>query len=155
MYKCWGRLVCSWMLLLICSFSGAFAQTSSVTISGLVKDKVTKTGLPFVGVVIKKFKDSVFVTGTVTNEEGRFSMTGIKPGQYYLEISYIGYVTQTQPLFVGSLSEYLNVDQFELQEKTATLHEVVVTGKADQVNDRMDKKTFSIQDNISQSGGSV
>lgn len=81
MYKCWGRVVCSWMLLLICSVSGASAQTSSVTISGLVKDIFTKTGLPFVGLVIKKSKDSVFVTGTVTNEEGRFSMTGIKPGQ--------------------------------------------------------------------------
>lgn len=155
MYKCWGRVVCSLVLFLICSASSAYAQTTSVTISGLVKDKITKTGLPFVGVVIKKSNDSVFVTGTVTNEEGHFSMTGIKPGQYYWEISYVGYITQTQPLFVGSLSEYLNVDQIELQEKIATLNEVVVTGKTDQVNDRMDKKTFSIQDNISQSGGSV
>jgi len=142
-------------VLLLFSISVSFAQTSSVTISGIVKDKTDKSVLPFVNIVLKTEKDSAFVTGTVTDDEGRFTLTGIKPNNYILEVSYIGYTTKKQSLFVGTLSEFLNVSVIELEEETKTLNEVVVTGKADDVSSKMDKKTYSVSDNVSQSGGSV
>ena len=43
----------------------------------------------------------------------------------------------------------------ELEESTKTLTEVTVTAKQDEISGKMDKKTFSVADNISQSGGSV
>lgn len=142
-------------VLLLFSISVSFAQTSSVTLSGIVKDKNDKSALPFVNIVLKTEKDSAFVTGTVTDDEGRFTLTGIKPNNYILEVSYIGYTTKKQSLFVGTLSEFLNVSVIELEEETKTLNEVVVTGKADDVSGKMDKKTYSVSDNVSQSGGSV
>ena len=73
-------------------FSITKAQTN-VTISGIVKDKNSKANLPFVNVVLKTEKDSSFISGAVSNEEGRFSISKIKSGNYYLEVSYIGYKT--------------------------------------------------------------
>ena len=52
-------------------FSASNAQTS-VSVSGIVKDKNTKIILPYVNIVLKNQKDSVFISGTVTNEDGRF-----------------------------------------------------------------------------------
>ena len=121
-------------VLLFLSISVSFAQTSSVTLSGIVKDKNDKSALPYVNVVLKTEKDSVLVTGTVTDEEGRFTLTGIKPNNYFLEISYIGYTTKKQTLFVGTLSEFLNVATIELEEETKTLNEVVITAKTDDVS---------------------
>ena len=135
-------------------FSITNAQTN-VTVSGSIKDKNTKSVLPFVNVVLKTEKDSSFVSGTVTNEEGRFSISKIKSGNYYLEVSYIGYKTTKQSLFVGNLTEYLDVKNIEIEEKSTSLQEVVVTGKTTEISEKMDKKTFSLKDNISQSGGSV
>jgi len=126
--------------LLLLSISVSFAQTSSVTLSGIVKDKKDKSALPFVNIVLKTEKDSAFVTGVVTDDEGRFTLTGVKPNNYFLEISYIGYVTKKQTLFVGNLSEFLNVATIELEEETQTLNEVVVTAKVDNVSGKMDKK---------------
>ena len=40
---------------------------------GNCKDKNDKSALPYVNVVLKTEKDSVLVTGTVTDEEGRFT----------------------------------------------------------------------------------
>lgn len=133
----------------------AYAQTASVTISGTVKDKNNKSALPFTNIVLKTEKDSTFITGTVTDDAGRFTIANIAPDKYFLEISYIGYITKRQTLFVGKLSEFLNVPTVELEENAKALNEVVVTGKADEVNSRMDKKTYSVEDNIGQSGGSV
>lgn len=133
----------------------AFSQVASVTLSGMVKDRISKTPLPYVSVVVKTEQDSVFVTGTISNDEGRFSLTGIKPGNYVLDVSFIGYKASKQPLYVGSLSPFLDLAIVELEENTQALEEVNITAKQDDVSGKMDKKTFSVEDNISQSGGSV
>jgi outer membrane receptor protein involved in Fe transport len=130
------------------------AQTS-VSVSGIIKAKTSKTILPFVNVILKTVKDSVFVSGTVTNEEGRFYLSKVKPGNYLLEFTYIGYVTIQQSLFVGNLSEYLDLKTIEIEEKSTTLQQVIITGNTTEVSEKMDKKTFSVKDNLSQSGGSV
>ncbi|PSR56426.1 TonB-dependent receptor [Adhaeribacter arboris] len=132
-----------------------YAQIKSVTLSGLVKDKTANASLSFVNVVLKTDSDGAFVIGTVTNEEGRFTLSGIKPGNYFLETSLVGYTTNRQTLFVGSLSEFLDITTIELAPNTLALQEVVITGKQDAVSEKMEKKTFSVADNISQSGGSV
>ncbi|OYU95608.1 MAG: TonB-dependent receptor [Bacteroidetes bacterium B1(2017)] len=135
--------------------SYSFGQNKGVTISGLIKDKADKSALPYVNVVLKTEKDSAFVTGTVSNEEGRFNISNIKPNNYYFEISFIGYVTKRQFIYVGSLSEFLDVSTINLEEDIKTLSEVVVSSKQDEVGGKMDKKSFKVEDNISQSGGSV
>ena len=143
------------IVLFLFSSNNMFAEATSVTIAGFVKDKKNKTALPFVNVVLKVEKDSQFVTGTFTDEEGSFTLADIKPNNYFIEISYLGYITKTQPLFVGTLSEFLNVANIELEEESTTLNEVLITAKTDEVSGKMDKKTYSIENNISQSGGSV
>ena len=142
------------LIIQLLTFSYSNAQTA-VTISGIIKDKNAQTSLPFVNVVLKTEKDSTFVSGTVTNEEGRFTLSKIKSGNYYLEVSYVGYTTKKQSLFVGTLTEFLDIKTIEIEEKATTLNEVVVTAKQNEISEKMDKKTFSLTDNISQSGGSV
>jgi len=111
------------------SYSNSFAQNKTVTVSGTIKDKTIKTVLPFVNLILKTAKDTAFITGTVSNEEGRFTISNIKPNDYFLEVSCIGYTTKRQTLFVGTLSEFLEVPTIELEESTKTLSEVTVTAK--------------------------
>lgn len=145
-------LLVTMLLLLVANLS---AQNKSVTVSGNTKDKTTKLALPFVNVSLKTSNDNKLITGTITDEEGRFSLANIKSGNYILEFSFIGYKTKTQSIYVGSLSEFLDQGTIELEEDATTLQEVVVVSKTKTVSEKMDKKTFSMADNISQSGGSV
>ncbi len=141
--------------LLICTVSMLQAQTSAVTVSGMIKGKADKTALPFVNIVLKTEKDSAFVTGTVSNEEGRFTLTNIKSGNYVLQFTYTGFASKSQPVLVGTLSSFLDLGTIELQQDAKQLQEVVVSSKQDDVSNKMDKKTYSVAANISQSGGSV
>jgi outer membrane receptor protein involved in Fe transport len=142
-------------ILLIFSIPTLFAQQKSVTISGEILDKSIGSALPYVTVLLKTEKDGLFISGTISDESGRFSLSNITPGDYELEISFVGYTIKKQSLFVGSLSPYLDVKSIELSESIETLNEVVITGKQDDVSSKMDKKTFTVADNISQGGGSV
>lgn len=148
------------LLIMTLSSSIAFAQVAAVTISGIVKNKMSLSGLSYVNIVAKTTKDSTFTGGSITNEEGRFSLTGIKPGNYQLEYSLSGFRKQTQHLFVGSLSEFLEIPPIELEqikeEKEIKIEEVVLTAsKKNEISNQLDKKSYSVADNISQSGGSV
>ena len=142
-------------LFFVLSSLFSYPQNNVVTVSGTVKNKTGKAVLPYVNVVLKTVENNAFVTGTVTNEEGRFSLSNINPGNYLLEISFVGYSTKKEPLYVGSLTDFLDITTIELEEDAETLSEVIVMASLDEVNSKMDKKTFSLKDNISQAGGSV
>ena len=133
----------------------ASAQNPQVTLSGLIKDSKTKAALPFVNIVLKTPQDSAFVSGTVSDEEGRFTLPNIKSSTYVLELSYVGYQTKTSEILIGQLSAFLDLGVLEMAENTQLLNEVVVTGRQDAIGSKMEKKTFNVADNISQSGGSV
>ena len=131
------------------------AQSPKVTVSGVVKDQQTKSALPFVTVALQTEKGGAPVAGTITNEEGRFTLTDMVSGSYILNFSYVGYQVKTQPVLVGKLSAFLDVGAVELAADARLLREVVVTGQPDAVSARLDKKTFAVADNMSQGGGSV
>lgn len=131
------------------------AQSKSVTISGLVRNSPGQEPIGYVNVVLFTEKDSTFVSGTVTADNGRFSIPNVLPGNYFLELSFIGYTTKRLPLYVGTLTSFLDLATIELTEDSKLLSEVVVTGKQDAVNEQLDKQTYKVADNISQQGGSV
>lgn len=133
----------------------SYAQTAGVTLSGVIKNKADKSILPFVNIVLKAEKDSSFITGTMSNEEGRFVLTNIQTGNYLLQFSYAGFITKLQPILVGRLNSFLDAGTIELQQDATLLQAVVIRSAQDEVSNRMDKKTYSVAANISQSGGSV
>jgi outer membrane receptor protein involved in Fe transport len=132
-----------------------FAQNTEVTVSGVVRDRALRETLPYANVVLKTEKDGEFVMGTVTDNDGRFTLSNIKQGNYIVEFSYVGYATVKQPLYAGSLSQFLDMGVIELSEDANALSEVVITGTMDEVNSRMEKKTYTMDGNISHSGGST
>jgi len=146
-----------WLLLSLCVASFALAQTpaNSVTLFGKVQEAQTRAALPYLSLQLQTEKDGTFVGGRLTNEAGAFTFTGLKKGVYVLIVRSIGYQPIRQRVLVGELSAFLDLGALLMIREARTLGEVVVTGTADAVSGTMDRKTFTVADNISQSGGSV
>lgn len=142
-------------LILILGNLTNYAQTSVVTISGKVIDAVSKEPMPFVNLVLNNVKDSSFVGGTITNEEGIFTFEKIKPNNYFINSSFVGFQNINKDIYVGNSADFLNIGTLELKENIESLNEVTITAKQDEINGKMDKKTYAVSDNISQTGGSV
>lgn len=147
------------ILTLLCcffTFGQLRAQVSKVTLSGQVTSAASGQSLPFVNIVLKTEKDSAFVTGTITNETGRFSLPDVRSGHYRIECVSLGYKVLQSHITVGTLSPFLDLGGFRMADDAQNLQEVTVTGQqAEGVGDKLDRKTFNIGRNISQSGGSV
>lgn len=147
------------LLLLLClgmtSHALAQSSTGNVTVSGRVVDSVSRAALPYLTVQLQRAKDSVLVSGRLTSESGAFSFAGVTKGAYQLVVRAIGYQPVRQRVLVGELSAFLDLGAVLMVRETRTLSGVVVRANTDGVSETLDRKTFTVADNISQSGGSV
>ena len=130
----------SFLLLIVLFLHGSFARGQNlVSVSGLVQAKATQLPLSFANVLMKRSVDSAFVAGTISDEQGRFRFSGILPGRYFLDISLLGYLSQQQPVFIGNLSQFLELKPIALEPNATTLKEIVVSSQPTGVNDQMNK----------------
>ncbi|WPV63731.1 TonB-dependent receptor [Chitinophaga sp. LS1] len=103
--------------LLIASTQFTFSQTAGI-ITGIVKDG-NGAVLPGATVQIERTNK-----GGYTNAQGRFSLETI-PGNYTVLVSYVGFVTQHQPVTVKAGSTFeLNISLVA----STTMNELVVLG---------------------------
>ncbi len=100
------------------------AQVTTSSMSGRVTDA---DGAVIGATVIATHQPSGTTYGTVTNMEGRFNLNGMRVGgPYSVEISYIGYGTNTTDNITLSLGENYVLNAV-LSEEATSLDEVVVT----------------------------
>src|SRR3569832_747880 len=106
------------LLLLFCPFV-AFSQT---TISGKVTTTESHTGIGKVSVFLSNSS-----YGTVTAEDGSFKLEGVKPGQYDLIASSVGYQDFSKTILVENAPNNIDIP---LASKINQLRGVVITTNA-------------------------
>jgi outer membrane receptor protein involved in Fe transport len=131
------------------------AQVSHVTISGTINEDATTSPIPYVNVVLKSLPDSSFISGTVTSAQGVFTISGVTPGRYLIELSFTGLESRRIEINVGHLSEYLDLGTIRLHTNSTTLESVTIEGDREVVSAGLDRKTFTVEKMIVQSGGSL
>lgn len=100
-----------------------YAQTSA-SISGKIIDKKDQSELFGVTILIKGTS-----FGTASNVEGKFHIKNIKPGEYSIEITYIGYKKIIQTGIKLMPGENRDLGVFAMVEASANIDEVVIVGK--------------------------
>ncbi|WKX76909.1 carboxypeptidase-like regulatory domain-containing protein [Zobellia laminariae] len=126
-----------------------------VIVTGQLFDSETQETLPFANVSINSFANNALVTGAITDIDGRFEIQEIPLGKYEVYFSFIGYANAQQTLVAGGLNTIFDLGKIELKPSAEALEEVQVIGKQAATNSDLNKKSFSLADNIAQSGGSV
>ena len=75
---------------------------SQHSISGIVYDEILKTPVNLATAILLNSQDSVFISGTITNEKGLFSLKNIKAGEKILQIRYAGYSNVSKNIILQS-----------------------------------------------------
>jgi iron complex outermembrane recepter protein len=123
------------------------------TIRGKIVDGTTNNPLDFVNVALLKEADASPATGVVSDEKGDFELPRVPNGKYILRISFVGYNTIELPLRVTDRE--LDMGMIKLMEDSKRLSEVEVVGQGTQMRFEIDKKVFSVDQNIASAGGSA
>ncbi len=104
--------------LLLLPIQIAFGQASA-TLTGTVTDEAGQP-LPTVNVFIASS-----MNGTVTDDQGRFRLTGIPLGALRLHVTMIGFEPQSEDIFIREAKTY--TFNFQLKEAVYEIGEITVT----------------------------
>ena len=136
------------LLLLLTNYS-VFAAD----ITGKVLDGSTRQALDFVNVSIARNGETTPVNGVVTDEDGTFLLPDVKNGKYVITVSFMGYSSQTRQVEVKGND--IDLGKIYLKEDTQNLQEVEVVGQGSSMRFELDKKVFTVDQNIASAGASV
>jgi hypothetical protein len=115
-------------LLLIVSFTNAFAQTGRI--SGKITDSKTGEPLPFANVIILGEGNM----GAMTLNDGYFHITGVPVGTYTVKAMMMGYSAQQKAGVVVNAGAEVEVN-FRLEETIVSrTQEIVVEAEIPQIN---------------------
>ncbi|MDR2058121.1 MAG: outer membrane beta-barrel protein [Dysgonamonadaceae bacterium] len=120
-------------ILCFCFFSLAALGQKNITLSGTLLDKTTEEPVVAASVELLSAKDSLFITGEISNDKGFFSFKNLSNEKYILKISYIGYLTLTQPLAFSEKQTVVNLGKLYLQTNDILLQEMVIEGKRPEI----------------------
>ncbi|MBK0382016.1 TonB-dependent receptor [Pedobacter sp. SD-b] len=145
------RLTCTALFLLFSRF--VFAQNA--TISGKVEDTSNHSALSYVSIGLYKSADSSLVTGTLSKDDGSFSIAKQLPGTYYLKIQFMGYNTSITPQFSINKNENKQMGLIGVKPTSTFLKEIAVTGKRAGNLNKIDKQTYRADQFEAAKGGSA
>jgi len=143
-------LVLAFMLTLP-SFATTDPADKLGKITGTVIDKTLQEPIPYVTVAIKSLSGDI-ITGGVTDDNGKFSISDIPEGKSMVSIQYIGYKTYTSEINITRKDNKVNLGRIELEEDVAALDEVTVVAERTTIQQKLDRKVITVGKDLMTSG---
>lgn len=116
---------CLILASLLSSASAAFTQTFSI--KGVLQSDLDGATLPAATIVLLNPTDSTIVAGAVTDFEGVFEVTDLKPGKLIFQGQYVGYRTLSMPIEIKETN--LDLGTLVMEEEPTVLKQVIVESR--------------------------
>lgn len=123
-------------------------------ITGVVVDSASKQPIEYASVAVYKKKDSLLISGSITNLNGEFVIKGVSAGKYFLKSNFIGYKTGKKPVDIVDASVHLG-RPIELSSTSLNLPEVQITDKQNAKQVSIEKTKINVSQNISAVSGNI
>ncbi len=125
-------------------------------ISGIIIDEATQSPLEFANVAVYSESDSSLISGGITNEKGRFEITGTGYGAFYLEANFIGYEkSDVKNIVIEQGNSVVDVGRIAVRPSSVEIGDVNVVADKAQVEFKLDKKVVNVSQVISAIGGTA
>jgi outer membrane receptor protein involved in Fe transport len=134
------------LLLLVASVS---AQAQNIR--GKVCLEEDKSPLPFATVGLVQLPDSNMITGVITLTDGGYLLEDVKPGNYFIRVSFVGYETSGKSVVVETGNPEVMIDTIFLMETTANIDEITVVGERLKGKELVDRTVYAIPAVVSKS----
>lgn len=112
---------------------------------GSVIDSVSGTPMDYVSVALYSKKDSSVTGGSITNMKGKYEITKIPNGSYYVVISFVGYQPRVfDNIEISSEKSAHNLGELKMNN-SLNLKEVTIRGDIPTVSYEIDKKVVNVE----------
>ena len=141
------------VLTITCLLAASLMALAENSITGRVLDQATRQAIDYANVSIVREGETVPAGGTITDATGNFTIHNLKDGTYIVTVSFMGYRDVTRTITMAGKAVALG--NIMLQEDAQALSEVEVVGQNSSMKFELDKKVFTVDQNIASAGASV
>jgi hypothetical protein len=133
------------ILIFFCVLCQSLAaqEVTSFTVRGLLTDSIERQPLDAANVVVVRARDSVYVSGAMSDGKGLFEIGRVPVGQYLLIVSYLGYETVFKPFSLTGTPRSVNLGGIGMKKRDMLLEEVVVSAKFNPIIVKRDTIEFN------------
>jgi outer membrane receptor protein involved in Fe transport len=124
--------------------SGPGQGMSPASITGQVYDADLGVPIEYANIVLHSQRDSSQVNGTITDKDGRFVLAGVRPGRYFVEISFIGYRDKTVSDVAVGPGAVRDIGRTDLRQTAVAVQGVEATAERPRLEYRIDKKIVDV-----------
>jgi outer membrane receptor protein involved in Fe transport len=118
--------------------------TNAQTIKGKVCLEKDKSPVPFASVAVCQLPDTSMVTGGITLNDGAYQIDKLKPGNYFVRVSFVGYKTSGKAVTISEGQAEVTADTIFLGEITTSLNEVTVVGERLKGKELVDRTVYAV-----------
>jgi outer membrane receptor protein involved in Fe transport len=143
-------LIQTLIIISAATLSAQMERGAGATLSGLVTDSLTSDPMEAATIsVTEKVTGNVF-TGTITNSEGKFTISDIPAGIYDIGITFIGY--EEVSIDSVSLKGDISLGTISLTPSSFSLNEVMIVSDKPVIENRFDKIIYNVSSDITSQG---
>ena len=130
--------------LLVLVLAGAAWAQSAAAVTGRVFDADQQSPVEYANVVLYSLPESTQVTGAVTDATGAFRLEGVKPGRYYVELSFIGFKDRVVKEVEVTAGAACDLGRIVLEPKPIAVPGVEAVGQKPAISYEIDKKVVDV-----------
>ena len=131
-----------------------FAQKAELF--GVVTEKNSGEKIPFATVSVYKSDFSELIKGTVSNENGKFSVNELNAGNYRAVVSFIGFKPDTSAVIdITSYKSKYDLGVVSILPSAVEIADVEVRGTASTTTRKIDRQTYRAADFETAKGGTA
>ena len=148
-----GLMLTFFLLLPALSFSQARYPG---TVSGRIIDSQTRLPIEYANIILRDTITKNMVQGIVSDSTGSFRINDVPAGSYFVEYSFIGYKKQqTKAVTIGRKNPKVSLGVLNLVPEALNMDEVTITGERNLMINKIDRKVFNVEKDISAQTGTV
>ena len=137
--------------VLFCLLLFASLASQAQNIKGKVCYEKDKSPVQFASVALVQLPDSSMITGVITLTDGGYTLEKVKPGNYFLKASFVGYKANGKKITVDASSKEISVDTIYLAEIITSLKEVTVSAERIKGKEMVDRTVYAVPEVIAKS----
>jgi hypothetical protein len=145
------------ILLAFLTISSVLGEENDASIiEGQIYDQETNEPLEFVSVAIFTEHDQELVTGTITEVDGSFKIKGLDAGDYYVEVTFIGYKKKVvDKINIDKNRGSIDLGDILLPRSVEQLAEVEIVADEMAVEYKIDRKVINVSQQLTAASGNA
>ena len=124
-------------------------------ITGTVVNAANGEPLYSASVEIRRPGNNALVTGAITGQNGTFRIDGLRPGQYAVRITALGFATQNRTVNITPADLQVQLGEVRLAASAVELEALTVTTERRAASLAPDRNTYDVQNMPAATGGTA